>query len=228
MSYSQFCPIAKASEIIGEKWVIIILRELLVGTDTFSALKNYIPQISPTLLSKRLVELEDDGIVLKKETGLKQPKYKYLLTPAGQELGPIIFGLGEWGVKWTISHLKKEDYDPKLLMWDISRSIKTDILSAHDRYVVEFECRGVEKKYERWWLIINKGKEADVCYKNRGFEVNLEVQAHIKTLVEVWMGYIPLKKALRDEKLKLDGLRKDISAFPKWFSLNYFANLPSR
>ena len=112
MSYSQFCPIAKASEIIGEKWVIIILRELLVGTDTFTMLKNYIPQISPTLLSKRLVELEEDGIVKKIETGLKQPKYKYELTQAGRELGPIIFGLGEWGIKWTIGHLKKEDYDP--------------------------------------------------------------------------------------------------------------------
>lgn len=223
MSYSQFCPISKASEIICEKWAIIILRELLVGIDTFNGLRNYIPLISPTLLSKRLSEFEDYGLLEKIETGVNKPKYRYQLTDAGKELGPIVMELGEWGNRWAVSNLKKQDYDPQLLMWDIKRGIKVESLPQTARYVVEFNCSGVPRKLSRWWFVIEPKQIPDLCFKDPGYEINLTVSSDIKTLVDTWMGWVPLPKAIKTQKIQLDGPQKEKKIFPQWFALGHFA-----
>lgn len=222
MSYAQFCPIAKAAEVISEKWSIVILRELIVGTDTFSGLRNFIPLISPTLLSRRLVEFEDAGILKKVETGHAKPKYSYKLTPAGEELKPVIFSLGEWGNRWAVSNLNKKDYDPRLLMWDIKRNIKMSAFEGIKRYVIEFNCSGVPRQLSRWWFVIESRTIPDICHKHPGHEINLFVRSDIKTLVDTWMGWKPLRAALNSQKIVLEGLNKDVSLFTKWYGLNYF------
>ena len=65
-SYGQFCPVAKATEIIGEKWNLLILRELLMGTSRFNDFQRSMSRISPTVLNKRLKQLENTGIIIKK------------------------------------------------------------------------------------------------------------------------------------------------------------------
>lgn len=227
MSYSQFCPIAKAAEVIGEKWSLVILRELAVGSDTFNTLRNYIPLITPAMLSKRLTEFEDAGIIEKLETGLAKPKYKYELTTAGRELTPILMQIGEWGNKWAVSKLNKLDYDPRLLLWDIKRNIKTEVFKDYNRYVIEFWCTGVPRPLSRFWFVIEKGRIPDVCHTDPGHEVNLSIRSDIKTFVNTWMGWDPLEKAIKSNKILLEGLRKDLQMFPKWYALNPFAKSKS-
>lgn len=222
-SYAQFCPIAKAAEIIGEKWSLVILRELVVGTDTFSSLRNYIPLISPTLLSRRLIEFEDAGVIQKLETGLAKPKFRYVLTEAGKELAPILMQIGEWGNKWAVSRLNPKDYDPRLFLWDIKRNIDLDVFKDYERYVVEFWCDGVPLPLRKWWFVIEPDCTPDVCHKYPGYEVNLKVHSDIKTYVDSWMGWISLKKALNSKKLSLEGSRQDIQLFNRWYLLNPFA-----
>lgn len=221
--YGQFCPIAKAAEVVAEKWSIIIIREILAGSNTFNALRKGIPLISPTLLSTRLVELEDAQIIKKVKTGKQKPKYHYLPDDAANELGPILMQLGDWGNKWMVSNLQKEDYDPRLLMWDIHRNIDLRQFDEKNKYIVRFDYTGTHRNLSRWWLVLSR-KEVDVCLKDPGYEVNLYIKSHIKVMTEVWMGWLELSKAKREGLVKFEGLNRDLNFFPKWFKLNVFAN----
>src|SRR5215212_2928986 len=95
--YRQFCPIAKAAEILGERWTILILRELLVGATRFSDLQRALSHISPTLLTKRLNQLEECGLLMRKKLPA-QKRIEYQLAPAGRQLRPVVLSLGKWGM----------------------------------------------------------------------------------------------------------------------------------
>ena len=121
-SYGQFCPIAKASEVLGERWTHLIIRELGAGSETFNDLRRGMPLISPTLLSSRLKSLEAAGVLARTDTG---QGIRYSLTEAGRELKPIILQMGVWGHRWARSKLSPDDLDPSMLMWDIHRTMNS-------------------------------------------------------------------------------------------------------
>lgn len=219
-SYGQFCPIAKASEILGERWTHLIIRELGAGSETFNDMRKGLPLISPSLLSSRLKSLEAAGVVARTET---DKGIRYTLSEAGRELTPIILQMGIWGHRWARSKLSPEDLDPSLLMWDIHRTMNADYFGT-ERTVLYVEFRDYTAKFRRWWLVVRDG-EADVCMKDPGYDVDLEVLTDVRTLTGVWMGDIGLGQALRDHRIRLSGktkLKQDIST---WLGRNYFADV---
>jgi DNA-binding HxlR family transcriptional regulator len=216
--YGQFCPIAKACEVIGERWSILVLRELAAGSHSFNDIRRGLPLMSPSLLSTRLKSLEKHGIIVRNE---KDGGVSYALSSAGEELKPIILSLGTWGQRWVRSDLSKDDLDPSLLMWDIHRSMNTDSLPG-GRTVFLFEFKEYTSKLRRWWLVVTDG-EVDVCIKDPGYEVDLHVLTDVKTLTGYWMGSISLTAAQRTDKLTLMGssqLKKTVSS---WLGKNYFS-----
>jgi len=219
--YGQFCPVAKAAEIVAERWTPLVLRELLCGSTRFSDLRRGVPLMSPSLLSRRLKELEDAGIV-ERRSARKGASAEYHLTEAGQALRPIVEMLGVWGNRWIMHDLQKEDLDPSLLMWDVRRRVPGDAVPQDRRVVVHFELGGVAQNKKRWWLVFDRG-DVDLCMKPPGFGVDLRVQAHIRTLTEIWMGTRDLQRAVRGGDVSLDGPRDLVRAFPTWFSLSLFA-----
>lgn len=223
--YGQFCPVAKAAEIVAERWTPLILRELICGTHRFNDLRRGLPQMSPSLLSQRLKELEDAGIVSRTrlETGRG---YTYALTEAGAELEPIIFGLGDWGTRWATSRLVKDDYDPALLMWDVHRRVDPTRVPGDTRTVVQFDLTGVPAAHRRWWLVFEEGG-TDLCLREPAFDVDLFVASHIKALTHVWMGDKDLGAAMRSKEIRLEGPRPLVRSFPDWFSLSIFADANS-
>src|SRR5688572_1955282 len=106
--YGQFCPVAKAAEVLGERWTILIIRELLLGTKRFSDLQRALSQISPTLLTKRLNQLEECGLVVRKKL-LRLRRTEYHLALAGRQLRPIIMGLGKWGMQWARGQMSDDE-----------------------------------------------------------------------------------------------------------------------
>ena len=122
MEYGQFCPIAKATEIIGEKWTVLIIRELLMGGSRFNELQRGLSLISPTILSRRLESLAEHGLVVKKKIS-GQRGHEYFPTESCKELLPVIRSLGDWGMRWARSNLTEKDYDVELLMLYLKRSI---------------------------------------------------------------------------------------------------------
>jgi DNA-binding HxlR family transcriptional regulator len=141
--YRQFCPVAKAAEIVAERWTPLVLRELLCGSRRFADLHRGVPLMSRALLTQRLRQLEDAGIVQSTPKARGRGR-EYALTQAGRELRPVIEQLGEWGQRWARSQLGREDLDPGLLIWDIHRRVNLDRLPER-RVVVRFDFGGVPR-----------------------------------------------------------------------------------
>ena len=135
--YGQFCPVAKTAEIVCERWMPLVLRELMCGSTRFTEIQRGVPLISPSLLSKRLRQLAAVGVV--KHTGQGRNS-SYALTPAGWELYPLIEAMGVWGQRWARSDYGPDELDPTLLMWDMHRMLAAPGLAA-ERTVIEFRIR---------------------------------------------------------------------------------------
>lgn len=220
--YGQFCPVAKSMEVIGERWTILIVRELISGSLSFNKIRNGVPLMSPTLLSSRLKTLQGAGIIERNKT---DEGIQYSLTKAGRELEPIILQMGVWGQRWARSNMSKGDLDPRLLMWDIKRRIDTSLF-PDTRTVLLFEFTNYTSKLRRWWLVLNENT-ADICLKDPGYEVDLQLVSDLRTMSQIWMGDLSLNKAQQMQQLKIMGntaLKKSIS---KWFTLNTFAAVKS-
>ncbi len=223
MEYGQFCPIAKASEIIGEKWTILIIRELLMGATRFNELQRGLSLISPTILTKRLNSLVEDGLVIKKKINGQQG-YEYLSTASCRELLPVIKSLGDWGMRWARANMKQDDYDPELLMLYLQRSIQPDKLLG-DETVIRFKFTDL-KEMADWWLVVN-GETIDVCIKDPGKEVDVYFTCDIKTLIDVWMGDLSYREAVKSGQLKVVGQSALTRNIFSWLTISIFADLPS-
>ena len=221
MEYGQFCPIAKASEIIGEKWTLLVVRELLMGGTRFSELQRGLSMISPTMLSKRLDTLEQHGLLMKKKIP-NQKGYEYFPTKSCSELLPIIRTLGDWGMRWARSNLTEKDYDVELLMLYLKRSINPENLIGNET-VIRFKFTDI-KDYPNWWMLV-KGNEVDLCVNDPGKEIDVYFTTTVKTMAGIWMGDTTYKKALANDELKLVGpkaLTKDVSS---WMEISVFADI---
>ena len=219
--YGQFCPVALAAEIFAERWTPLVVRELLCGSVRFNDLQRGVPRMSSALLARRLKELQFAGIVERRPVA--GGVFEYHLTPAGRELFPVVETLGIWAQRWLRHDLvDTANLDPDLLMWDIRRNVLGKSPPRESRYVTEFRLSGVPISRRRYWLVFERGA-VDLCYRNPGFEIDLFVEASLRALTEIWLGHISLEQAIRDGQLRLDGLRKDLTAFRSWFVLSPFA-----
>jgi DNA-binding HxlR family transcriptional regulator len=219
--YGQFCPVAKATEVIGEKWTLLILRELLMGTCRFNDFQRAISRISPTLLTKRLKQLEERGIILRKKVS-GQKGYEYRLTAAGKELSPLIEHLAVWGMRWARGQLTDDELDVEFLMWDVRRRLVTDSLPGGETVL----CFIFEElaKYKTWWLVVYDDN-VDLCTRDPGKDVDLYIKTTVRTLVEVWEGDLDLAGAMRDELITTHGVRQLARAMPDWFGLCAYAEI---
>ena len=218
--YGQFCPIAKASEVLGERWTHLIIRELAAGSESFNDLRKGVPLMSPSLLSTRLKSLEKSQVIERRE---QKRHVCYKLTKAGEELIPIIFQLGAWGHRWVRSDLSTEDLDPSLLIWDMHRSFNVEYFKS-GRTVIKIEFTDPIAKFRHWWLVIKAG-DVDVCLKDPGYEIDVRISSDLRTLTAVWMGDSTILKAIRGKKVVVTGaspLRKNIAV---WFGSSYFADV---
>ena len=223
MEYGQFCPISKAAEIIGEKWTLLIIRELIMGATRFNELQRGLSLISPTILSKRLNALVDYGLVVKKKIAGQQG-FEYFATQSCKELLPVILSLGKWGMRWTRENLTEHDYDVELLMLYLQRSVQPDKLVGNES-VIRFKFTDL-KDMADWWILV-RNSEVDVCTKDPGMDVDVYFTCAVKTMIDVWMGETPYRKAVKDGELKVVGptaLTKNIFS---WLNISMFADLPA-
>jgi len=222
MEYGQFCPVAKATEIIGEKWTVLIIREALMGSTRYSEFQRGLSLISPTLLSKRLNSLVNHGLLMKKKIQ-GQRGFEYFPTNSCQELLPIVRSLGDWGMRWARSNLTRSDYDVQLLMLYLQRSIVPENLPGNQS-VLRFKFTDIDDMSE-WWLLVNDD-QVDVCVKDPGKEVDVHFTSSVKTMADIWMGDTTYRKALAAADLKIVGhsaLTRNVTA---WLKLSMFADLP--
>ena len=219
--YGQFCPVAKATEIIGEKWTVLILRELILGSTRYSELQRALSRISPTLLSRRLKMLEEKGLLVRKSLP-GQRSAEYHLTACGRELQPLIEHLAVWGMRWARGQMSDSELDVEFLMWDLQRRLQTDKLPGGETVL----CFSFDelKKHKTWWLLVNDG-EVDLCTENPGREVDLYVNSGVRTLVEIWHGDLDLRLALREQRVRAHGNVHLVRTMAQWLGINPYADV---
>lgn len=200
--YGQFCPVAKAAEILATRWTPLILREMICGSSRFNEIHRGVPLMPRALLSKRLKELQAAGVV-ERNPGNAGGVAAYQLTPAGEELRPIIISMGAWGQRWVESAVDGPDWDAGILMWDMHRRIDTALLGK-GRKVLQFEYADAPDEMRLWWLLIEDAA-VDLCVSEPGFEVDLYVLTDVRTMANVWIGKDSLLRALSDEDIVVHG-----------------------
>lgn len=219
--YGQFCPLAMASEVVGERWTPLVLRELILGARRFNDIHRGVPRMSPSLLSRRLKTLENAGIVERRRSG---GHAEYVLTAAGEELKPAIETLAVWGKRWLPATLSRDNADPDLVMWDMHRRMALDRMPA-TRTVIQFDLVDQPKAKRLRWIVGDRSG-VDLCITDPGFDVDLFVATDGLTLNWMWYGDVPLKRAIADGAIKLHGPRHLCEAFPSWLQLNMLAGIP--
>jgi DNA-binding HxlR family transcriptional regulator len=219
-TYGQFCPIAKAMELLDERWTLLVVSELLRGSTHFNDLRRGLPKMSPALLSKRLKSLTRAGVVERIDA---EGRSSYALTPCGQELAGVVGALGAWGIRW-IGELGDADLDPHLLMWDIRRTISVDAW-PRARTVLEFNLFGVDPKAAHWWLVVSEG-EPDVCDFNPGYEVAATVETSLLTLTQIWRGDESWSRAMLNGSVTIHGPADARRAVPAWLGQSLAAAVP--
>lgn len=221
-TYGQFCPLAQATQLLCERWTLLLVRELFAGSTRFKDLQRGVPLMSPTLLSTRLKQLLAAGVI---ERCLSGGKQSYHLTAAGLELRPVIELLGAWGHRWAQSNLNEDDLDAGLLMWDMRRSIDASIFPAH-RIVVQFEYPDAPKGAREWWLVSENG-EIDLCFNDHGYDVDVVIQCSLKTMTAVWVCQQQFSDAVNDGDIKVMGDSKLTRNLQDWLRSSPLSKLGS-
>lgn len=211
--YGQYCPISRAVEVLGERWSLLIVRDMLTGSTRFNDLARGLPGLSRSLLAKRLRQLERADVVERLDG-------EYVLTRAGRDLRPIVFGLGEWGARWQFGEPRDGELDPELLLWWAHDRLDFTILPDR-RVVLEFNFRGERR---RFW-IVNDTAGPSVCTHDPRFDVDVLVRADLAGLYQVWLGRRDLRAALRDGSVELHGSPGLVRRIPDVFLLSPVAPL---
>ena len=218
-SYGQYCPVAKATEVVGDRWSLLIIREMLYGTSRFNELERGLPGIPRSLLAQRLRHLEHVGVVERRASAAGRGT-EYHLTPAGQQLQVVIDALGNWGAAWAFGEPEPEELDPVLLLWWMRRRVNFDAVPAA-RVVLQFDFRGGSTG--SYWLVIEP-PEVSVCLQPPGFDIDLRVSADLGAFYQVWFGRLALSEALRRGLIELEGPAPLVRSFSRWFAFSHFAS----
>lgn len=218
--YGQFCPVAKAMELLDERWTVLVVRELLAGSTHFNDLRRGVPKMSPSLLSKRLQTLTRAGVVERSEV---DGRTHYTLTDCGRELVGVVEALGAWSVRW-MSDLVEKDLDPSVLMWDIRRTIPVEQW-PRARTVVAFRLSGAPPKASSWWLMVADGG-AEVCDFDPGYEAAATISTSLRTLSQIWRGDQSWQRAQLDGSVSIDAPREVCRAVPAWIGQSSLAAVP--
>lgn len=225
IKYNQFCPIAKAAEVLGERWTLLIIRELLLGTTRFNDFQRALSQMSPSLLTKRLNQLIDCELVVRKFVP-EQRRHEYHPTAAGKELLPVLTELGKWGMRWARGRMSDDELDVELLMYDLNRLLDESALPG-GRSVICFEFPELES-FRFWWIVINDGKK-ELCVERPCNQTDLTIVSDLRALTEFWTGDARLTELKRTKRVVVKGSRVLERTLPTWLRSGLFSDIrPAR
>jgi len=220
--YGQFCTVARAAEVLCERWSPLVIRELVNGSKRFNDLRRGVPRMSTSLLAQRLRHLEEAGVVRRGAVG---KVWEYSLTDAGEELRPIVKALGHWGARWIGSVLRDDELDAGLLMWDMRRFARIAEFPSRP-VVIHFKFRDARGGEKVWWLVVEHGT-ADLCRDDPGRELTLVVDTTVRALTDVWTGDRTSQDVLKSGEVRVHGGTRDSKSLWAWLGTNPFSSTRS-
>ncbi len=217
----SLCPAIRAADIIGDKWVLLILRELLLGNSRYNDFQRALPRISPTILSKRLKHLEASGLIIRKSAAGRKA-IEYRLTACGREIAPIIHHMSNWGLRWARRHLEDEDLDVCAFMWDFHRTLNTDELP--DGETVLFVRFPELTSYSEWWLLADHD-QVDLCMEDPGKDIDVYITNRLPAVAAVWMGDVSVRSAIRSHDIDVTGNANLVRTVNRWFPKSIYSDV---
>jgi len=217
----SLCPAAKAADMIGDRWTLLLMRELFMGANRYNQFQRALPRISPTVLSKRLKQMEEDGLIIKKSVvGEKATDYR--LTKCGRELAPLVNYMSKWGLRWARRRMNQEDLDVGTFMWDFHRSLNTSELPDGET-VFSVSFSGLDA-HNKWWLVAN-GNVVDLCTDDPGKDIDLYISTTLPALAEIWMGDTDVRSAIKSDDIMLTGETYLVKSAADWFPKSRYADV---
>jgi DNA-binding HxlR family transcriptional regulator len=220
-TYGQYCPIALASEVLGERWTILIIFALCDGSSRFNRLQRALPRISASTLTQRLRSLEESGVI-SKQVRAGGGAVEYQLTDAGDDLIPIVRKIGQWGQRWA-RDLEVEDLDPRHLIWSVHLRMNLDEMPS-GRTTIQFEFTDLRNIERFYWIVVNERK-VDVCLKHPGHEPDICVASELQHFIDAWRGFRSLEHEVKSGRIKVTGLPEMRNAFTGWLLLSAVAHV---
>jgi DNA-binding HxlR family transcriptional regulator len=206
-TYAQYCPVVRACEVLGDRWTLLIARDMVLGSRRFNELARGLPGLSRALLATRLRQMEAAGIIVRGDGG-------YDLTPAGRALETIVMDFADWGARYAFGDPRPEELDPELLMWWMHDRI--DTTDVDKRAVVQIDVVDHRRVF---WLVIEPG-DSSVCYTDPGFEVDAVMSADLSVLYRWWMGEMDLLDGVRRGEISLQAPRWLVQGLVRWLELS--------
>ena len=209
---ASHCPATKAADLLGDKWVLLILRSMYVGACRYSDFTSAMPRISSSVLSGRLKQMCEHGLIVRRGDAGQQALYN--LAPSGREAQPIVNALAAWGLKWAQRHTSVDQLDVGGAMWDLHRSIDVNELPDGEN-VIAFMLKDLEK-HDRWWIVASR-TEIDLCNIDPGKSVDVYINGSLQTLLDIWMGQRDLGHVMGEEELIITGNKPLVDTVRRWF-----------
>ncbi len=222
-NYPRFCPVAMAASLLEPRWTMLLLCEMWSGSTRFNEIQRGVPGMSPGLLSKRLKEMEQNGLVARHAAGAGAHT-EYLTTPLADEVKPLIFALGEWAHRNIDCEVSLQELDARLLMWKIRGKIDQLQLPKR-RSVIQFILAEPSKETVNYWIVAKPGEETDLCYTDPKYDVDLFVVCELRDLTSAWMGHSTFEAEIAAGRITLTGHDLMARTLTKWLMRSSFANV---
>lgn len=220
--YGQFCPLAMAAEFLCSRWTMLILRELLLGSRSFNDISRGVTRMSRTLLSTRLKELTERGIVTK--TVQKSNRHtQYQLTKAGDALSNVVFGMADWSQEWLEIEPALENLDADHLFWNLRRGARTHP-DLPNPFVVHIFLSDQSKEHQNAWLVFKDGG-VELCIIDHDFEVDVQIEATTENLTKLYMGWTDFNDSIKNRDVIFHGPNRYTDLAQQWLGRSRLANI---
>lgn len=221
-SYLSFCPVAKACEVLEPRWTLLVLCEMFNGASRFNEIHRGLAGMSPTLLSRRLKEMEQNGLVTRTVRGVRG-EITYGITAMADELRPVVLALGKWAHRNVDRDVSLEHLDARLLMWNVRRKTRMELMPPARQWVIQFTYPDLPPEDARYWMVARPETPTDLCMTDPAQEVDLYVRADLRAMTSVFLGYSTIPAEIARGAIELIGDVRLARAMSDWFVPTMYA-----
>lgn len=212
----DYCSYTKAAEHIGERWSLLILREIGIhGSRGFNALVQGLPGISRSVLARRLRKLEDLGIIAR-DPSVAGSRAPYRMAPAGEQLAPTLYSLSAWAERWVPENPAVARHDPDVIVFWLT--LRVDRARLPDPAAVLAFASGPPRDGQAW-IVMERGTEPSVCTEDPLLpdERYIHLEGELAALYPVARGLKDWGAAFADRSVEVFGDPALVSEMPGWF-----------
>ena len=221
--YGMICPITTACELLEPRWTIPILTEIWSGSSRFNDIRRGVGNISTALLSKRLKEMQDRGLIERIEDSATG-SVDYERTDMAIELEPALNALAIWAQRHINAELALCNTDLPAMMWKMRRSIDVSAMPQR-RVVIRFHFGDSGLDYDTYWLLAQPGAEVELCTAVPSFDVDLYVETKVNSMSSILIGRSSVAREMDRGRLFLSGDAQLARTISRWLRQGDYADV---